>query len=160
VAVTFSLSWRLTFNSFISVSTSASCAVLRSRQYHAVDKTNEMRGSPETVISALNWTIAQAVYRFPYLCKFGKQSSVQRPGFYRIYCLNNSIQDISESVRHSAGGDQHNVSHYNVDSYALSAPSRPTLGPNQSPIQRIPGILSPEVKRPEREADHSPPFNA
>jgi hypothetical protein len=35
--------------------------------------------------------------------------------------------------------------------------SRPALGPTKSPIQWIPGALSPWVKRPGCEADHSPP---
>jgi hypothetical protein len=35
--------------------------------------------------------------------------------------------------------------------------SRPALGPTQPPIRWVPGALSPEVKRPGREADHSPP---
>jgi hypothetical protein len=35
--------------------------------------------------------------------------------------------------------------------------SRQALGPTQSPIQWVPGALSLEVKRPGREADHSPP---
>jgi hypothetical protein len=35
--------------------------------------------------------------------------------------------------------------------------SRPVLGPTEPPIQWVPEALSPEVKRPEREADHSPP---
>jgi hypothetical protein len=34
--------------------------------------------------------------------------------------------------------------------------SRPALRPNQTRIQWIPGALSPGVKRPIREADHSP----
>jgi hypothetical protein len=34
---------------------------------------------------------------------------------------------------------------------------RPALGPTQPPIQWVPGALSLGVKRPEREADHSPP---
>jgi hypothetical protein len=35
-----------------------------------------------------------------------------------------------------------------------------TLIPTQPPIQRSPGTLSLRVKRPKREADHSPPSNA
>jgi hypothetical protein len=34
--------------------------------------------------------------------------------------------------------------------------SRPVVGPIQLPIQLVPGTLSLEVKRPMREADHSP----
>jgi hypothetical protein len=40
--------------------------------------------------------------------------------------------------------------------FSLRHRFRPTLGPTQSPIQWVPGALSPEVKRPGREADHSP----
>jgi hypothetical protein len=35
--------------------------------------------------------------------------------------------------------------------------SRPALEPTQPPIQWVPGALSLGVKRPECEADHSPP---
>jgi hypothetical protein len=38
--------------------------------------------------------------------------------------------------------------------------SRPALGPTQPPIEWVPGALSRGVKRPGREADHSPPSNA
>jgi hypothetical protein len=38
--------------------------------------------------------------------------------------------------------------------------SRPTLGPTQPPIQEIPEVLSPGVKRSVREADHSPQSSA
>jgi hypothetical protein len=38
--------------------------------------------------------------------------------------------------------------------------SRTALGPTQPPIQWVPGPLSLGVKRPEREADHSPPSSA
>jgi hypothetical protein len=37
--------------------------------------------------------------------------------------------------------------------------SRSALGPTQPPIQWVPRALSPGVKRPRREADHSPPSN-
>jgi hypothetical protein len=38
--------------------------------------------------------------------------------------------------------------------------SRPAVGSTQPPIQWVPGALSPWVKRPGREADHSPPASA
>jgi hypothetical protein len=38
--------------------------------------------------------------------------------------------------------------------------SRPVLGPTQPPIQWVPGALSLGVKRPGREACHSPPSSA
>jgi hypothetical protein len=44
--------------------------------------------------------------------------------------------------------------------FLFSMSSRPTLGPTQPPIQWLPRVLSRGVKRPGREADHSPPSNA
>jgi hypothetical protein len=38
--------------------------------------------------------------------------------------------------------------------------SREALGPTQPPIQWVPWAISPGVKRPGREADHSPPSSA
>jgi hypothetical protein len=38
--------------------------------------------------------------------------------------------------------------------------SRPALGRTQPPIQWVPGDISPGLKRPKREADHSPPSSA
>jgi hypothetical protein len=38
--------------------------------------------------------------------------------------------------------------------------SRPALGPTHPPMQWVPGALSLGVKRPECEADHSPPSSA
>jgi hypothetical protein len=38
--------------------------------------------------------------------------------------------------------------------------SRPALVPTHPPIQWVPGALSLGVKRPKREADHSPPSSA
>jgi hypothetical protein len=44
--------------------------------------------------------------------------------------------------------------------FLLTTVSRMALGPNQPPIQGVPGALSLGVKRPVREADHSPPSSA
>jgi hypothetical protein len=47
-----------------------------------------------------------------------------------------------------------------VGIYVFTTASRSTLGPTQPPIQWVPGALSLRVKRPGREADHSPPSSA
>jgi hypothetical protein len=44
--------------------------------------------------------------------------------------------------------------------FLFTTASRPALGPTQPPIQRVPGALSLGVKRPGREADHSPPSSS
>jgi hypothetical protein len=44
--------------------------------------------------------------------------------------------------------------------YLFTTASRRTLGHTQPPIQWVPGDLSLGVKRPGREADHSPPSSA
>jgi hypothetical protein len=41
--------------------------------------------------------------------------------------------------------------------FLFTSASRTALGPIQPPIQCVPGVLSLRVKRPVREADHSPP---
>jgi len=43
--------------------------------------------------------------------------------------------------------------------FLFATASIPALGPTQSHIQWAPGIISPEFKRPMREADQSPPFS-
>jgi hypothetical protein len=49
-----------------------------------------------------------------------------------------------------------------IGSRIFSSPrrKRPVLGPNQPPIQWVPGAISPGVKRPWREDDYSPPISA
>jgi hypothetical protein len=44
--------------------------------------------------------------------------------------------------------------------FLFTTASRSALGPTQPPIQWVPGALSLGVKRPEREANHSPPSSA
>jgi hypothetical protein len=44
--------------------------------------------------------------------------------------------------------------------FLLFTASKSPLGPSQPPIKRVPGVVSPGVKRPGREADYSPPSTA
>jgi hypothetical protein len=43
-----------------------------------------------------------------------------------------------------------------IKKFLFSTSSRPALGSTQTPFQWVPGALSPRVKRPVREAGHSP----
>jgi hypothetical protein len=47
-----------------------------------------------------------------------------------------------------------------VKNFLFSTASRPALGPSQPPTQWVLGTVSPVVKRPGHEADHSPPASA
>jgi hypothetical protein len=47
-----------------------------------------------------------------------------------------------------------------IQDVLFTTASRTALGPTQPPIQWVPGSLSLGVKRPGREADHSPPSSA
>jgi len=44
--------------------------------------------------------------------------------------------------------------------YLFTTASRTALEPTQLPNEWVPGALSPGVKRPGRETDHSPPYDA
>jgi len=56
-------------------------------------------------------------------------------------------------------GDQGAVLSRGRDFFLLTA-SRPALGPTQTPIIGVVGALSPRVKQPGREANHSSPSSA
>jgi hypothetical protein len=51
-------------------------------------------------------------------------------------------------------------SRWGLGIFLFTTLSRAALGSTQPPIQWVPGALSLEVKRPGREADHSPPSSA
>jgi hypothetical protein len=44
--------------------------------------------------------------------------------------------------------------------FLFTTASRTAMGPTHPPIQWVPGALSLGIKRPGREADHSPPSSA
>jgi hypothetical protein len=56
--------------------------------------------------------------------------------------------------------DRGSESRQRLGIFLFTTTSRPALGPTQSPIQWVPGVLSLRVKRPGREADQSPTSSA
>jgi hypothetical protein len=58
--------------------------------------------------------------------------------------LGYGLDDRGSRIRFPAG----------VGIFPFTTASRTALGPTQPPIQRVPGSLSLEVKRPGREVDH------
>jgi hypothetical protein len=54
----------------------------------------------------------------------------------------------------------HSLSPVKVKNFRFIILSRPALEHTQPPIQRILGALSPGIKQPGGEADHSPPNSA
>jgi hypothetical protein len=60
------------------------------------------------------------------------------------------LDDRGSRVRFPAG----------TGNFSFHTAFRPALGPTQPPIQWVPGAVSLGVKRPGREADHSPPSSA
>jgi hypothetical protein len=61
--------------------------------------------------------------------------------------LGYGLDDQGTRVRFPAG----------LGTFLFTTVSRTALGPTQPPIQWVPGALSVGIKRPGREADHSPP---
>jgi hypothetical protein len=51
-------------------------------------------------------------------------------------------------------------SRWGLGIFLFTTASRTALGPTQPPIPGVPGAVSLGVKRPGREADHSPPSSA
>jgi hypothetical protein len=58
-------------------------------------------------------------------------------------------------------GDQHSIPGIGERIFPLASVSRPALRLTQTPIQRVPGVLSPGTKRGRgHDADHSTPSSA
>ena len=68
--------------------------------------------------------------------------------------------EIAQSVQRLATG--WTVRRSNPGGWGRDSPrlSRPALAPTQPPVQCVPGLSLPGVKRPERDVDHPPPSSA
>jgi hypothetical protein len=73
--------------------------------------------------------------------------------------VNLPLYQIAQSVYRRCGQPGFD-SRQQKEIFLVSTLSRPALGPIQPLTQCISGVLSPGIKRPEREADHSPPSSA
>jgi hypothetical protein len=65
----------------------------------------------------------------------------------------------SDWLRAGQSDNRGSISDGGLGIFLFDAISVAALGPTQPPIQWVPGALSLGVKRPVREADHSPPSN-
>jgi hypothetical protein len=72
-------------------------------------------------------------------------------------CFNNVYMWYSDGLQ--AGRPGHD-SRERQEISLFSTASRPALGPTKPPVRLVSGTLSPEVKEPGRESDHSPPSSA
>jgi hypothetical protein len=80
---------------------------------------------------------------------------------FTTFILLNSIGDSSAGIRVVCGvGGQGSITGRGKEIFLYTTASRPALGPTLLSIQWVLGIIFPGVKRPGREADHSPPFSA
>jgi hypothetical protein len=81
------------------------------------------------------------------------------PGFHIYYDV--TSRDSVVGIATGYGLDDQGVGvRVPVGSRIFSTSSRPALGPSHPPVQWVRGALSPVVKQPGREADHSPPTSA
>jgi hypothetical protein len=95
--------------------------------------------------------------------KHGKLQQLLTFGYYPTPCLCFRSLDSVVGIATSYGVDDQGVGvRVTVGSriFLFSKSSIPALRPTQPPIQWVPGVLSLGVKRPGREADHSPPTSA
>jgi hypothetical protein len=83
-----------------------------------------------------------AEYKFIYLCMYIES------------------RDRSVSIATGYGLGDRDSSPGRVKDFLFSTSSKPVMGPTQPPIKWVPGALSLGVKRPGREANHSPPISA
>jgi hypothetical protein len=94
----------------------------------------------------ISWTKENALKKYP-----------DNRGLYSAYDMNKRSRDSLVGRATSYWLDDRGVG---VRVPVGSTSFRPPLGSTQPPIQCVPGALSPGVKRPGREADHSPPASA
>jgi hypothetical protein len=73
-----------------------------------------------------------------------------------LLCIYSSVSTVTRLRAVRSGFDSRQGQRTDVFASAFI----PALGPIQPPIQWVLDALSPEVKRPGREADHSPPSSA
>jgi hypothetical protein len=82
-----------------------------------------------------------------------------------VYCSGQNVSKVtqytySNNIKYLIAGWSGVRVPVGVGNYLLTTASRTALGPTHLPIRWVPGALFLGLKRPGREADHSPPYIA
>jgi hypothetical protein len=119
----------------------------------------------DTVWQRLRWFLLLADWKFPesWNSNSGNDNPTLKAKQNRecsrnfSHCESNYVERRQYSDWPRAGWPRgRSPSPGRVKTFLFSMTSRPALGPTQPHIQWVPRTLSPGVKRPGREADHSP----
>jgi hypothetical protein len=108
------------------------------------------------------WTVQTMKLLVMQTSPISCQSSLSGPNIFLLPLNTRAV--IAQPVQHGATGWMIGVlwfdSRRRLEIFLFTTTSRTALGPTQPHIQWLPRILSLGVKRPGREADHSPPSSA
>jgi hypothetical protein len=105
-----------------------------------------------------NWILYRLFHIVNLATRFVRVKAVFKHNFYSKHFFGmvcETEEDITPVFQPSSKLGQHQDKEKNAS--VITTTSRSVLGPTQPLIQWLPGALSVGVKRPGREADHSPP---
>jgi hypothetical protein len=103
---------------------------------------------------------SQSLYRLSYRCSSSKQRCRTKLKFVLESSHRQAFQSRDGDWLRAGRPRGRSSSPARVKIFLFSTSSRPALRPIQLPIQWVPVAVSPGVKRPGSQSDHSPPASA